>query len=81
MRGSELRFLKRILKALENIETNTRRMLLLMEVDVDVGGEAGGGPGGKLMEALEALNAVPAEVIAGVLEAEDPDSSRRVGVF
>jgi hypothetical protein len=51
--------LKRILKALENIETNTRRMLLLIESDVDTVVDGEGGPGEELGEALKRLDGTP----------------------
>ena len=51
--------LLKIIKILENIETNTRRLLLLAEADEDLHAEDLGGPGEELQGALERLDTAP----------------------
>jgi hypothetical protein len=72
----------KIIEILENIEANTRRLLILAELDAeDVAEGAEGGDEDLLGEALDRLEASPADVHVNVVDVEDPEASRRVGVF
>jgi hypothetical protein len=72
----------KIIEILENIEANTRRLLMLVELDgEDVVEGAEGGDEDLLGEALSRLEASPVEVVVGSVVVEDPEASRRVGVF
>jgi hypothetical protein len=71
------KYLKNILKTLEKIEENTRRLLLLAEVDTLDPIEVEGGSGEQLREALERLDLERFNDTPSIVEG-DEEQRRRV---